>query len=348
MEWYSNNNISYNYRKDLNNDEKNNKNYLSSNRYNNLENNFMIQKKPKDQINNNIFQKSSFGQNNILNNYDNNEGNNFKKNKNKISLSRSWDNIPGRNFDIINEDNNNIFNSVKTFDIKPKVLDNIGATCYMNATLQCFYHCAKLTKYILSQKYIKDNIHIKSHTISSDYINLIKELNKKDGKVSYAPNNFKDILGLENQLFRGIQANDSKNLILFLEQTLAKELKVPEINNNDNNIISYFQINQKNEQDVLNYFIEDFKKERSIIKDLFYFTCKTKSECLKCHIPIYNFQVSNFLIFPLEKTYNDFNQKPNTSSNNNMLMNNYNNNDDINSLITKSMNNINGSYNCII
>ena len=344
MAWYNNNNIAYNYRKDSNNEEKNNKNFLSSNRYNNFENNFMIQKKPNGQINNNIYQKNSFGQNNILNNYDNNGENNLKKNKSKISLSRSWNNIPGTNFDIINEDNKNSFNSVKSLDKIPKGLDNIGATCYMNATLQCFYHCAKLTNYIISQKYIKDNIRIKNHTISSEYINLIKELNKKDGKVSYAPQNFKDILGIENPLFRGIQANDSKDLILFLEQTLARELTVPENNNIANNNISYFQIDQKNEQNVLNYFIEDFKKERSIIKDLFYFTCKTKSECLKCHIPIYNFQVSNFLIFPLEKTYYDFNPKPNNNINNSMPMNNYNNND-INSLISQSMNNMNASYN---
>ena len=253
MEWLNNNNISYNYKKDSNNEEKNNKNYLSSNRYNNFENNFMIQKKSNGQINNNIYQK--FGENNIPNNYDNNEENNFKKNKNKISLSRSLDSISGKNFDAINEENKNIFNSITPFDKKPKGLDNIGATCYMNATLQCFYHCAKLTKYIINQKYIEDNIHIKNHTISSEYINLIKELNKKDGKPSYVPKNFKDILSIENPLFRGIQANDSKDLILFLEQTLAKELTVPENNNNVKNKNLFFQIDQKNEQNVLQSFI---------------------------------------------------------------------------------------------
>ena len=151
MEWLNNNNISYNYKKDSNNEEKNNKNYLSSNRYNNIENNFMIQKKPNGQINNNISKNYNFGENIILNNYDNN----FKKNKNKISLSRSLDSISGKNFDAINEENKNIFNSITPFDKKPKGLDNIGATCYMNATLQCFYHCAKLTKYIINQNILK-------------------------------------------------------------------------------------------------------------------------------------------------------------------------------------------------
>ena len=46
---------------------------------------------------------------------------------------------------------------------------------------------------------------------------------------------------------------------------------------------------------------------------------------LKCHIP-YSFQVSDFLIFPLEKTYYDFNQNPKNNTNNSMLKNNFNNN----------------------
>ena len=222
MEWFNHDKISNNYKKDSKNGKENNKNCFSSNRYSSFENNFTIQKKPNAQFNNNIFQKDNFGGNNIISNYDNNEENNFKKSKNKISLSRSWDNISAANFGKINDNNknnNNIYNSVISFDKKPKGLNNIGATCYMNATLQCFYHCDKLTKYIISEKYMKENISIKSRTITYEYINLLKELNKKDGQDSYAPQRFKDILSIENPLFRGIAANDSKDLILFLEQT---------------------------------------------------------------------------------------------------------------------------------
>ena len=338
---WNNFNFSNRYNRDLNNEKKYNNNISPSNRYNIFESNYNIQKNQnKPYNNNNLLPKDSFNSPDFINNNYNN-GINFKKNNNFNSLSHSWDNISQSELDDINNKNSIGSNSVIFLGKKPKGLENIGATCYMNATLQCFFHCEKLTKYLISKKYIEDNIYIKNYTVTYEYINLIKELFNNDGKESFAPYKFKDILGRENPLFRGISANDSKDLILFLEQTLAKELIVPERNNYNKNKNSYFEIDQKNEQNVLNYFLEDFKKEKSIIKDLFYFTCKTKSDCMGCRVPIYNFQVSNFLIFPLEKTYNDFNQKLknyNINSINNYNINSINNYNDI--MVKNVMNNM--------
>ena len=226
---------------------------------------------------------------------------NFGENKkNKIDLYNSVDNI------ILD-------------DKKPKGLNNIGATCYMNATLQCFYHCKKLTNYLVSKKYInEDKIVVKNNSVTSAYINLVNKLYMKDGIQSLSPVEFKEILGRENPLFRGIAANDSKDLILFLEQVLTKELTLPEEKKNiyDGALVPYVTLDQTDENNVLQIFLKDFIKEKSIIKDIFYFITKTTTVCQGCNNIIYNFQLSNFLIFPLEKTYNDYNSKNNLFNNN--------------------------------
>ena len=296
-------------------------------RFNNIiENNFKSQNNPNNFRYN--IQRS-------VRNSNNENMDQIIENKNENILSRSWGNISNKELEPIKSIDK--FN-IRTYDNNnPKGLSNIGATCYMNATLQCFYHCRKLTQYLVNNKYLEDSIIVKSNSITSEYINLVKELSYKDGKVAYSPDRFKEILGRENPLFRGIAANDSKDLILFLEQVLARELTLPDINHNKKKNV-YQQIDQTNENYVLQLFLEDFKEERSIIKDIFYFISKTKCFCLSCKNTVYNFQVNNFLIFPLEKTY----YESISNSNNNTLIN-YTNNDKMNieNEINNVMNNIN-------
>ena len=47
--------------------------------------------------------------------------------------------------------------------------------------------------------------------------------------LSYAPYDFKEILGEKNPLFKGVAANDSKDLILFLEEELSNDLAIKKI-----------------------------------------------------------------------------------------------------------------------
>ena len=304
----------------------------SSKRYkNNSQNKIPSQKYPNNFYNNN----NNINYNNYYNNSKTLYGNTNKTKKEKYGNSYSQSSTNFYRNKLEQRENLNNLN-IYTNNINPKGLDNIGATCYMNATLQCFYHCKKLTKYFLDNKHLQDGINIKNNTITAEYINLVKELSKKDGKSSYAPYRFKEILSRENPLFKGIAANDSKDLILFLEQVLHKELTLPELNIMSRKNKTFQPIDQTNENNVFNLFMNDFKEERSIMKDLFYFICKTKSNCLVCKNIVYNFQVNNFLIFPIEKTYYDsINQ-----SNNNISVNNFNN-QMINSLFYNTMQNMN-------
>ena len=174
-------------------------------------------------------------------------------------------------------------------------LNNIGATCYMNASLQCLSNTKKLTEYFLTN-YEDSRNKIMSH----QYYKLIKHLwNEENNNISYSPNSFKEVLSKENPLFAGIAANDAKDLINFLIERLHQELNVALKNNSVDN---YNQIDQTNEAAVFNDFTKDFNTNfNSPISRCFYGILETKSQCQGCKIIKYNFQVYSFLEFPLQQ-----------------------------------------------
>ena len=177
-------------------------------------------------------------------------------------------------------------------------LQNIGATCYMNATLQALSNTNSLTEYFLDKTKFSPNNQNKK--LTSEYYKVLSNLwseTKKNG--DYAPHDFKQALSEENQLFAGIQANDSKDLINFLLERFHIELNNPKPNNNDNNIVN---VNQMDEMQTLSAFISDyFNSNRSIITDSFYGILETKSKCGGCQNTKFNFQIFSFLEFPLEQ-----------------------------------------------
>ena len=203
-------------------------------------------------------------------------------------------------------------------------LNNIGATCYMNATLQCLSNTTKLTEYFL--KMFNYEINNKNRLMSNEYYNVVKNLwDYKNNNKSFSPDSFKEKLSQENPLFKGIQANDSKDLINFLLERFHLELNEPG-NGQNNNMMNNYEItlnDQLNEGKMLNIFINEFKtKYNSIISNLFYGMFETRSQCQKCRNIKYNFQVYSFLEFPLEQVnkycfnhgkrqnYNSNNQNP--------------------------------------
>jgi len=184
-------------------------------------------------------------------------------------------------------------------------LNNIGATCYMNATLQSLSNSDKLTEYFLKDyKYEPKN---NKKIMSNVYYNVIKDLwNRENHNKSFSPNEFKEKLSQENPLFAGIAANDSKDLINFLIERFHNELNIVKNENGmqNNNNLNYevTQNDQLNEQKMLEIFTNEFKiKYNSIISNLFYGLLETKSQCQQCKYIKYNFQVYSFIEFPLER-----------------------------------------------
>ena len=189
--------------------------------------------------------------------------------------------------------------SIKLYSIG---LDNIGATCYMNAALQCLSNTPELKKYFL-EKYNKEfNTNDPSKTMSTQFYNVVYNIwINPNNKKSYSPQSFKEAISRENPLFEGIAANDSKDLINFLLERFHNELNKGKIKPYKNNIV-VTQKDQLDEKSMLNLFLNDFKKYyNSIISNLFYGVLETKSLCQGCGNTKFNFQIYSFIEFPLKQ-----------------------------------------------
>ena len=81
---------------------------------------------------------------------------------------------------------------------------------------------------------------------------------KIDLKSSYPPNNFKEIISIKNPLFKGVAANDAKDLVNFFIMTLHEELNraTPDASNNASNIL----LDQRNQTLMLQIFSDNFRK----------------------------------------------------------------------------------------
>ena len=178
-------------------------------------------------------------------------------------------------------------------------LTNVGATCYMNSTLQCFSNLERLRKYLLGEEIYKDLEKNKQNKkISFALAEVLKNLWKVLNHRFYAPNNFKEIISEANDLFKGIAANDPKDLVLFILEEIHKELNKP----NNQIIIHNNYANDHNFFDVYKDFMNDFNnKHNSIISDEFYGICYSETTCGNCKTVIYNVQLFNILFFPLEE-----------------------------------------------
>ena len=194
-------------------------------------------------------------------------------------------------------------------------LNNIGATCYMNATLQCFSNTPKLRSYLLDKETYQDleNNKAKNKKLSFALAEVLKNLWEVLSHRYYSPTNFKNIISEMNPLFKGIAANDPKDLVLFLLQTMHKELNKPQnIVVNNNNFI-----NSTNFADVFSDFVQyDTTKNRSIISEEFNGYINSMSMCAFCGTIIHNIQSYNILFFPLEEVRKFMNY----NNNNNVMI----------------------------
>jgi ubiquitin C-terminal hydrolase len=243
---------------------------------------------------------------------------------------------------------------VQSFAFPPLIgLDNIGATCYMNATLQCLCNIEKFVSHFKYNRYLinivsqdkgkkklcssfkllieklwpdnydpnainKKNQIYKSHRFYSNQYENIFEIQKKND--SFPPDNFKKKISWMNSLFKGVAANDAKDLVQFLIMKLHTELNRVKGNNNINNIPVQ---NQTNKQLMFQAFASDFvANNASLISDLFYAVNYSITECGYCHSQSFNYQTYFFLVFPLEevrifKSQNTMNFNYNNFFNNN-------------------------------
>jgi len=261
-----------------------------------------------------------------------NTKNNILTQMNKLLNNKINNNL---NIPMNNNFNNNLSSNNLNNLILPKEptlvgLNNIGAKCFMNSTLQCLSQTKVLSEYFLNEKnkdrIINNNLVLekKSDTqLSPAFLDLITQLWKKDGPKSLSPYNFVSTVKKMNPLFKKGQAGDAKVLVIFILEQLHKELKKK---NNYQNNSQNIPLNQYDKIKSLNDFMNDFGKEGSVISDHFFGFNETATECLYCKNnfnsqgqinPIYyNYEIFNCLIFPLEKVKSMKNNYYQTFNNN--------------------------------
>ena len=203
-------------------------------------------------------------------------------------------------------------------------MQNIGSTCYMNATLQCLLHVNTLFSYFINKYHLEsarlqklnDSVSTKGR-ISQAFFEIIKsifraEKNKLNNYYqssisdisnissfdnSVSPDKFQKTVGMYNPQFKNLEANDSKDLILYLLQIMHQEL-----NYNTKNFSSNAYPNQYDRQQTFQAFIRSYEAtNNSIISNLFFGTSENLTICEVCKKIIYNFQKFEFLTFGVFK-----------------------------------------------
>ena len=266
----------------------------------------------QNQNNNNNPMMNNFVQNNNNNNPGFfpqnlifNKGQNFNPNHNNNQINNNNNSNDANNKDIIKLE----------YQLPPNIgLNNVGATCFMNSTLQCLSHTKRLTNYFLNslnqERILKNNIAIKNPgalQLTPLYLELISKLWNKDGSKTYSPYNFMNGVQSMNPIFQRGQAGDAKDFIIFILEQMHRELKKNILKNK----VELEPLNQYDKSNAFQHFFTEFQADVSIISDIFFGINETTNICLNCknvygsngqNYPIcYNYGIFNCIIFPLEK-----------------------------------------------
>ena len=327
-----NTNKNNNINKANNNINKNNINNANRNINNINEPNINNIPKNNNGLSSNANQKNNFINNEIIRNRNNRFNiNNNNKNINNFNIFNPISkNLP---FNFLN---NNFINDFKQMNIKndkqklkryqstgrtrsnnqviiPRTsvvgLNNVGATCYMNATLQCLAHVEKLTKYLLKPEKIQMiQTNKNKYKLTDAYLSVLINSWLNVNINNYSPNYFKQVISDMNPLFQGVQANDSKDLIIFLMEKMHNELNISLNNPNlqQNNVVINQYDYKQSFKSFRKYFMDNY---RSVISNLFYGFFDSIMFCKNCTARSHNIQCYNILIFPLEEV-RIFKQRP--------------------------------------
>ncbi|EEB18168.1 ubiquitin carboxyl-terminal hydrolase, putative [Pediculus humanus corporis] len=121
-------------------------------------------------------------------------------------------------------------------DKKPKGLQNIGNTCYMNAALQALCNTTPLSQYFLQCLVLASNQ--EKLTLSKNFQRLNKEMWQRNSPGCIVPSGI--LYGIRNihPMFRGYQQHDTQEFLRCFMDQLHEELKEPIRDSNNYRVTS--------------------------------------------------------------------------------------------------------------
>ena len=167
----------------------------------------------------------------------------------------------------------------------------------MNATIQCLCHVLNVKNYFLNKQLVFADTNNKVCPLTKEFYKVVYNLWKEryNGRKYYTPTDFKNKISEMNPLFKGIAANDSKDLIIFIYETMHNEINNPnQYYQNSNNI-------NNNNYDLQIFRQNYYSNNNSFLIKTFYFEQQSELGCLACGFNKISYNITNILIFPLEK-----------------------------------------------
>ena len=160
----------------------------------------------------------------------------------------------------------------------------------INSIIHCFINIKELIEFFLSKKN-----YIKNYKLSNVFLKIIKNKEKNI-------NNLEKLAYEMNPSFKNIENNDPKDLVLFLIETMHKELTVvTNINKYRDDRIDIYNIDTCF-QSYENYFKNNF---RSIFSNIFYGRYDNQSKFIhKANFTSHNIQYFKILVFPIDEVKN--------------------------------------------
>ena len=215
----------------------------------------------------------------------------FNKKKNKLfKVEKSEFKIFGKNI-----------NFPELIEIKPKGVINRNGCCYLNAAIQCFYHCPKITSFFLLNREI---ILKKGGPISLGYLEVVEEFSKKNKNYISIKNFINLLIETDESFNNGSNGNDSKDVILLLLYSIQNELggEEPDIN---------LDIDNRKEHLLFQDLVRNNRSINSIIIENFCFCEKKINKCQVCGEEYFNLTNQYFIKFNLKNVYDSFHKNKN-------------------------------------
>ena len=163
-------------------------------------------------------------------------------------------------------------------------LENIGNTCFMNATLQCLSCTPMLRSYFLAAP--------KGGGLAGEFALLLSEL-LHSRKRTVAPKNFKKALDKYAPRFAGYEHQDAHELLAVLLDGLHEDLNRPAIAR---------EINNKSSSGPEDHWRKHRADNASIIADLFDGQQRVQTTCKSCNYQSSVFEAFRYVMVPVPVT----------------------------------------------